>query len=257
MRALKRLNAWIDGAALRDVDARLHIVDINENAPEQELTWATAPARNGQRLLTRTRASKRIVIEFDSRELFDLAARAAMVDAVNAWAGDGMLEVSYRPGQRIPVVLSKPAEFGGARDVTGTYELDFEAAVSPFWEDITPTVWTQSGSNGSGTMILPGSVPTVPEIEIKPTGGTLSSLTVGFGGKSMTFSGLGVSTSSKLIIGHDERGILYAKAGSTSKLATRTAASADDFEAGPGSVAVSYVANTACAVTFRARGRYR
>lgn len=256
MRERRRLNAWINGAALRDVDGRLHVVNIKENTPDQELTWADVPGRNGQRLLSRVRRNKRITIEFDIRELFDLAARAAIVDAVNAWAADGELEVSYRPEQRMRVLLAKAAEFNGARDVTEGYTVDFDAAAVPYWEDATPTAWALSGTTGSGTIHLRGSAQAQPEIEVTPTGGALNTLQLTFGGKSMSFTNMNVASGTKLALSHDDRGILSIKAGTASKLSARTAASADDFAAGPGDVAVGFTANVACDVVFTARGRY-
>ena len=55
MRALKRLNAWINDAALRDVDSRLYITEITEPEADVTLDWAAAPGIPGQRLLRRTR----------------------------------------------------------------------------------------------------------------------------------------------------------------------------------------------------------
>lgn len=259
MRELKRLNAWLNGAALRDVDGRIHIVNITENAPDQELSWTDAPGRSGQRLMGRRRTNQRITIEFDIRELFDLAARASIVDAVNAWARDGILEVSYRPEQRIRVVLGKAAELGGARDVTGSYTLDFDTTGVPFWESAAAVTWSASGTgaNIAGTMAIPGSVETWPDVSITPTGGTLNTITVAFGNSSMSFEGLNVGSGTKMTITHDDQGLLVVKAGSTSKLSCRTAVSADELEAGPGSVRAAYLANVACSVTFSARGRFR
>lgn len=257
MRELRRLNAWINGAALRDVDSKIHVVNITENAPDQELTWADAPGRMGQRLLTRRRTNKRITIEFDIRELFDLSARRAVVDVVNTWARDGVLEVSYRPEQQIRVVLAKAAEFGGARDVTGSYTLDFDAAATPYWEDITPQRLEISGASGGGTIIIPGNAPAQPEITLTPTGGTLNTVTFGFAGKEIQFTGMSIPNGMPFVISHDERGLLTATAGAGRMLSLRTAASADDFEGGPGAVDAAYSASVACTGVFTVRGRWR
>lgn len=255
MRALKRLNAWINDKAIRDIDSRIHVVNITENAPEIELTWGSNPGRHGQRLLGRTRKNLRVSIEFDLRELYNLADRASIVDAVNAWAADGILKVSHRPSQRLRVIRAAPAAFNGARDVTESYTVELEADAYPFWEDELPTRLELSGSTNSGTVIVPGSAQALPEISVTPTSGTLDALSLTINGKTMVFADLGITTGT-LVIDHDNGGYLRIHVGNTSKMEKRTAASADDFVIAPGAMAVSYTADTACGVTVSARGRY-
>lgn len=256
MREQKRLNAWINGAALRDIDNRIHVVNITENAPDQELTWADAPGRNGQRIMGRVRRSKQITIEFDIRELFNLADRAAIVDAVNAWARDGVLKASHRPHKQIRVLLTKPAELNGARDVTSSYTVEFTAAATPYWEAEEAVELHMTGASGGGALEIPGSAEAKPEIYITPTGGTLNTLSVSFGFYTMTFTGLGVSSGNTLAITHDDNGVLVIADPATSKLEKRTAESADDFSAAPGYTVASYTANTACKAVFAVRGCY-
>ena len=254
MREYRRLDAWINGAAMRDISGRLHIVNITEEAPDQELTWADIPGRSGQRLMERVRRNKRVTIEFDIRELYRLADRASIVDAVNAWARDGVLEVSYRPQQRLRVVLAKAAEFGGARDVTDSYTLHLDAAASPYWESKDALEITASGTGGSGELIVPGSAQARPEIYVTPTGGTLNTLRLDFGLASMSFTDLGVAANTTLAITHDDRGVLVIADPIASKLNKRSADSADDFILSPGFALASFAANVACDVKFAVRG---
>lgn len=257
MRELKRLDVWIDDASLRGVDDRINIVDIHEDAPETELTWGDIPGRHGQRLLSRVRKSLKVGIEFDIRELFDVARRAEIVGAVNAWAADGVLKVSHRPGQRLRVFRSSAAAINAARDVTGTYTVEFQATASPFWEDETPTTLTMTGTGQTLPMLIPGNVTAVPEITVKPTGGALATLSLGFGGTSMSFTSLAVARNDVLKITHDENGWLVIAVGSTNKMSKRDAESADDFEAQPGRLAqLSFSSSVACEVTWSVRGRY-
>lgn len=256
MRALKRLNAWINDAALRDVDSRLCITEISEPEADTTMEWATSPGTSGQRLVRRTRQAKKVRVEFDIRELLDLTARAAIVTAANGWAADGILKVSYRPGQQLRVMLSQAANIEGARDVTGKFTIEFQTGAYPYWEDEVAEALALSGSMGSGTLRVPGQAATQPEIDITPSSSTLTGITLTIGGKAMEFSGISVSSGTTLKIRHDDRGLLTVKAGSTSLLNKRTAASADDWLLKPGSASVSYTANTACAVNVRARGRY-
>ena len=256
MRELKRLNAWIDGASLRDIDTRLYITEIYEPEPDVTLDWGISPGISGQRKLRRTRQAKKVRIEFDIKELFDLKARAAIVDAANGWAHDGILTISTRPEQRMRAVLTQAATMDGARDVTAKYIIEFTAGACPYWEDETPRVLSlASGTSGSGTLIIPGHAPTGAEITVTP-GASLSTLSLTIQGQTMAFSGLSVASGTALVIGHDDNGLLTIKAGTASKLSCRTAASVDDFRMVPGSAAVSFTANAACTVSVSVRGRY-
>ena len=256
MRALKRLDVWLNDISLRDVDSRICITEITEPDADVTLDWGTCPGVNGQRLLRRTRQVKRVRVEYDIRELFDIKARAAIVTAVNGWAGDGMLKVSHRPGQQMRVALSQAAAFNGARDVLGKYVVEFSAGPVPYWEDETPTEISITGSSGSGSIVVPGQADTWAKISVTPSGATLSTLSITIAGQTMAFSGLSVASGTALVIDHDARGLLTVTAGSASALDKRTAASVDDFAIAPGTRAVSYTANTACAVTVSVRGRY-
>lgn len=256
MRALKRLNAWLNDAALRDVSSRLNIVDIHERPADATLEWATAPGVSGQRLMTRTRQSVRIQIEFDIRELFDLTARAAIVTAANAWARDGILKVSYRPEQQIAVVLAEAASIEDARDVSSTFTITLQAAADPYWQDSDTRTLALSGSSDSGSIVVPGQAAAWPVVTVTPSSATLNTLTLNIGGQSMAFSGLAVSAGTTLKIDHDARGLLTIKAGIANKMQCRSAASADEFRTAPGSAEISYTANTSCAVNVAYRGRY-
>lgn len=257
MRSLKRLNAWINGDALRDVDSRIYITQITEPDADATLEWGTSPGMQGQRLLRRARQAKKVIVEFDIRELFDLTSRQTVVTAANGWAADGIMRVSYRPGQRLRVQRSKAASMADARDVTGTYTIEFTAGPYPFWEDETPkTLALASGTTGSGTLIVPGQVYAGMDITVTPGSSTLSTLSLTIKGQTMAFADLGVASGTALAIGHDDRGLLTVKAGSNSKLNKRTAASVDDFNIAPGSASISFTANTACTVKVSARGRY-
>lgn len=255
MRALRRLNAWINGVSLRELDSRIHVVNITEDAPDQELTWATAQGRSGQRLLSRTRSSKRISIEFDIRELYDIAARAGIVDAVNRWARDGLLTVSYRPEQRLRVLLTKAAEFGAARNITDSYTVEVTAATEPYWEYVAPVELQLTGTSGEGVIVLPGSAMAAPVIDITPGNASLQTLELVVAGQTLEFADLGVAKGKTLRIAHDSAGLLSVATSTASKLSKRTPESADDIMVSPGAVSIQYTANTSCTVAVSIRGR--
>lgn len=256
MRELRRLNAWIDDAAIKDIDGDIHVVNIFDNAPQIEMEYGGITGKNGQYLLGRSNKSRKIGIEFDIRELYNLSRRAAIVDAVNAWAKDGILKVSYRPEQRIRVIRATPAHFDAAKDVTNSYTVEFEACAVPYWECDIPSTLQLSGTIGTDTLYVPGSAPAAPEIEVKATGGTLNALTLAYAGRAMAFQNLNIAVNKSLIISHDDRGWLKITSDGVSKLPLRTAASVDDFTALPGEIEVAFAADVACTVDITARGCY-
>lgn len=254
---MRREDVWINGRSLRDVDARIISVRVIEPETNEETSYAQNPGRSGQRLLSRYRASKKIQVQFAIRELHDYAKRTEILDAVNAWAQDGVLEVSTRHEQMARVIVTKYASAGNIAQYTDTFTIEFEMAGVPYWQDATPTSKTLTGTSASGQITVRGSAETVVEAVVSHTSGTIDTLTINVGGSMLAFTGLGVAANTDLIISHDERGLLTIKAGSVSKMSKRTAASDDDLFALPGAVDVSMTAGTSATVLLTARGRYR
>lgn len=254
MRALKRLDAWLNGQSLRGLDAIVLVPQITEEPPQIEATYGENAGGHGQRLLQRRRTSRRITVTVQLRELYDLARRAAVLDALNAWAGDGLLLVSYRPGKQIPVrCVSRPA-MGAARDVLSEYAFGFDAAAQPFWEDVIPEALTLTGSDASGTLIVPGTEPCRITATITPTGGDLTAFSISAGDCAFEFADLDIAQDTPVTIDYVDHDYLAVTAGGVSLLDKRTAASDDDLIVSPGRRTVAFEANTACAVTVYARG---
>lgn len=249
-------NAWLDNQALRDVDPRILIQRIEDNVPQTDLQYGDNPGRSGQRLLMRRRVSRRISVAFAIRELRDLAARAALVDRVNGWARDGVLQISTRPTQQIRVVCAGRAAIANPWDYTEELKIDFDAVPSPYWEDRLPQRLALSGSGGQGSILNLGTADTEAAVTVTPTGGALTSFAITLGASAFTLSGLNVAKGSALSIGYDSLGYLYIRAAGASILQCRSASSSDDLIAAPGKSAVSFTANTACSVVVEVRGKW-
>ena len=256
MREMRRLNAWLNGQDLRSLDPRILIREINEGAPEVETEYGAHAGWPGQYLLGSERRNRRITITFAVRELYDTAERARVIDAVNAWAQDGYLMVSYRPQRRIWVHRVAPAAPDTIRDYTAVYSVAFDAAASPYWEDVTTTSWTATGSSASGTLSALGNRPIRVTASVVPSG-TLNTCSITVGSTSMSFTGLSVASGKTLAIAYDEQGILSIQADGAGKLSCRSAASSDDLIALPGDTAVSFTAGVSCAVTLEARALWQ
>ena len=227
MKELRRQNAYINDMGLREVDA--HIINVRAIEPEAQVdsSYAARPTRPGQTPLKRLRRSKKIQVQFMIRELYDLASRASILDAVNAWAQDGVLMISTRPDQMAQVIVTKYANPADIRDYTGAYAVEFEACGVPYWQDANATQLSLSGSSGSGSLVIPGNVETVLDAVITPTGGALNTLSLTATSadgvaSAFSFSSLGVAKDTPMVISHDARGILRIVAGSSSLMGKRT-----------------------------------
>lgn len=251
----RHVDAWMDGVALSTIGPIL-IQQVHEDAPQLEIVNGERPGRYGERLLEIKRQSLKVTIEAAIRELYDLAARSRIQEQMAAWAQGCVLELSNHPGRRLLVSRTAEPTLGAVRDYTATLRMEFTAYAVPYWEDLTPTALTKTGSSGSGTLLIPGTVETPVLLTVKPTGGTLTSFTATVAGQSIALSGLSVAQNGILTFERDIRDDLIILYGGASQLSKRSAASVDDFLARPGSAAVSFTANTACQVTFSVRGRW-
>ena len=256
MREKKRLDAWLNGASLRALDGAILVPQITEDAPQVEALYADNPGRPGRRLVAMSRVARRVAVRVQFRELYDLARRASLLDAVNAWADDGFLETSYRPGKRMRVrCVNRPA-MGDARDVHAEYTVGFESAGLPFWEDVLSSVAEAEGLSGTARLMLGGSQAAPLWVTATPAA-ALTALSVSAGGCAFALTGLEAAAGTPVTIGYDARGILFSRAGSTAILDKRTPASSDDLMVPPGAAEIVYSADAACAWRFEARGLWR
>jgi len=254
----RHVDAWMDGVRLADLGAIL-IQDVNEPTADQEITYGNRPGRAGRDVLVNKRRLLRVSIEIAIRELFDLKKRTAILQAVAGWASGSILELSNHPGQRLHVQQKAAPSLGKVRDYTTVMDIDFEASVIPFWEEILPVTLSSSGATGSGQLQIPGTVDQVP-IEFTFTSpGTLTTLTVtvACGGVTQQIQLTGMSISGPSItFGRDADDRLTIMNGSTSLMRYRTQESADDLLIPCGNATVSFSANVFGSGVFSARGRW-
>ena len=82
---MRPVNAYLNGVSLRDLDPRILVRTVNEQAPQESTEYGDRPGEDGQVLISRRRETRRVSIVFAVRELRDLTARANVVDAANRW----------------------------------------------------------------------------------------------------------------------------------------------------------------------------
>lgn len=268
---LKRRVA-LNGAQLDEVDAAVVIRSVEPADGKENISAVSSAAGYGQRLTGFRRDTVDMVVKFAINiRKNDLERRAAVLEAVNAWAaaasperGGAYLTVNYKPERRLHVVLAQAPGEGSLWDWSKDFQLTFRAYAIPYWEDnaVSSTRIGDSNVSGSGVLQVGGSAKAALDAELTNRSGmTINTATITAGGRTMQFSGMGLNANETLVIDHAENGLLRIRirdAGGAyrSAMAARNSASADDFSVAPGSVSVSYTTQRACRMTFNWRCRY-
>ena len=253
-----KLNAWFGQDSIRAVDARVQVTNISWKTAAETGSGESAGLDGRLRQRIR-REALTVTIEFTLFEFLDIQAREAAIENVNAWARDGYLRISTKPGRRVWVQCTKRPGVETARDHNASFSLEFETAEAPFWEDAQPSAFALSGATATTIARIPGTRKSAPaEVTVTPTGGTLNTLTLTLGESEMVFENLGIAQGASLLLTHDENGYLtIASSAGASKYACRTGGSDEELTAEAGSALIAFTANTACEVEFRVWGRYK
>ena len=256
-----RRRVALGGVQLDEVDERIVISGIEDRNGQEQIAAQDMIGLAGQRITEMRRVTKEVAVKFRIwANKNQMAEREAVLEKAVAWASaGGYLTMAHKPGRRLRVIL---AQAPGANEIynwTDEFTILFRAYTVPFWEDDTVSSVT-SGivSSGSMQLIVPGSAETVADVTVANMSGvSIPSVNLSIGGKSMSFTGLGLGGSQSLVLDHVDTGKIYyfrARIGSTSALRSRTGA--DDFTVNPGACGISFAASRAVRVTVGVRGRY-
>lgn len=258
----------LDGYQLDEANGAIVIRSVETADGKESITAVSAAAGFGQRVTGARRDTVDIVVRFgiDIRKT-NLSGRATALENANAWAARALngawMTVNYRNGRRIRVKLVQAPGEGDIRDWTKDFSCTFRAYVTPYWEDSTESTKTaEAGSSGLENITIGGSAPAQINITAENgSGSTIDAISIAAGGKTMAFSGLGLLNGEKMIIDHDDYGlvrirILDSNNTYRSAMAKRADTSDDDFLASPGSASFSYLADGSCTVTAGWRARY-
>lgn len=251
----EELRCALNDAELTALDPRLYIEDIEERV---KLT-AEPTERPGYGLILTApprRESVTVVIHFMIKER-DRAQRAPIISRVNGWAKSGWLTVSTRPGQRMYAHCTQAADSETLR-WSGTMRLGFTAYEEACWQDRFPVTAQITGREGSAALRPGGTRDCGLAAEIvNRSGNTVNSLRLAVNGRKLEFAGLALGDGQRMMIDHDERGLLRAGIGEAPALCCMKAGSDDDLKLHPGAEnTVTFTADGACAVTLQARGTY-
>lgn len=251
----RHMEAWMDGEALSALGP-ITIRQVREDAPTIDVDSEAWPRRSGQWVTRARRTELSVTLTVAIREVHDLQARARFAEILARWAQGRALELSNRPERRLLVRCTGAPALGDVRNYAEELRVEFTAYEVPYWEDKYPTSLSLSGSAASGRLYVPGTADTPVCAAIRPTGGSLTSLTLEAGGRLIELTGLNVASGQELRFERDDRDTLAIRYGGASQLSHRSARSDDDLFVAPGRTEVRLTANVACAATVTARGRW-
>lgn len=250
---ISRYEAWLNGVALSSVNPDILILDIEQSpANIRTETFATAK-RHGSRIYKRRFEKASVTIRFAIRK-YDTADRRAVCSDVVRWAKNGgVLETNDRNGQRLRCVLDTVPVIASALRWTDPLTVTFTAYALPFWEEKNQSVLHMSGSNGEGTLYVPGDVDGAMIEATVTSNGSLSTLALSANGKTITLSGISVGSGGVVELAYNDEMVQSIKANGTSVLNKRTGA--DDLVAVCGGTnTLGFTANANVDVNFKVRG---
>lgn len=259
------------GVQLDEVDSRIIVQGVRSAGGKTSVSAVSLYGRDGQRVTSSQRDTMDVEISFGLLiRNTDMTARAALLDAVNAWAsralrenGGAWLTVDYKENRRAHVYLEIPAEEGDLHDWANTFRIVFRAYGVPYWQEVNPAAYvSRAGVNIRGVVSVGGSAPTVAAARLENVSGSMiNTCSVTIGDHTMSFADLALAGEETLVIDHSAEGMLRIRVRDAagqyrSALALRTPESADDFYLTPGDHIASFTAQRACVLTAEACGRY-
>lgn len=245
----RRQDVSIGGNSLRAVDPRVIFRSVTEEDNDVDYEFASYAGRSG-RILTASplRRGKTIKIAFAIRELYDLTARAEVLEKVNAWAADtGNLTMTSRPGRTLPVVCTKRAAGGNLRDYTAEYEIEYQSRSVPYWQSTEQTTHSYTGAGTTSILMSVGGTAPTPVNVTVSLASAIDKLTVtvtSSGSNSITVT-KSAASGDTISISHDANGFLrvaYRASGSqdnTYIMDCVDPASSDDLTADPRATSVT------------------
>ena len=246
---VSRYSVTLNNVSMSSLNANLYISDISYAPAEEEISVARFAGRSGGLVTHRRKNQASVTISFELH-IYGTAARQDACAAVIAWAKDGgVLKTGDRSGQYLQCVCTKLPSVESALRWTDALTVEFTAYAIPYWQNVTATAATITGT---GTLNVPGNGgKAMVDAEITASA-SLTSLSISVGDTTIALSGISLSSGDKVKITHDENGILSIKKGTTSLLNKRTAASSDDLLAVCGAAnTITVSANASAAVSVK------
>lgn len=260
-----RRRVSLNDVQLDEIDSRIIVRGVEEDAAKLSFTTATAYGAPGQRLTSRHRDTLDVTVKFAIRiTRKDMAARSELFEKIAGWAaGGGWLKLNYRPNRRLRVVCAGLPAAGDQADWDTEYEITFRAYEAPYWEQSTPSTMTINSTKSlSRSMEIAGTMDSVLDVTFENISGMeISTMTITTDVSRFEFKSLGLKADETLVISHTAAGLLRirirgASGDYRSVMSRRTPESSDDLVVSPGLATIGLTAQRAGKVTLSCNGRY-
>ena len=247
-----RYSATLNNTTLASLDSSILVLDIREPKREIKDIVSQIAKRHGARWYERQYGMVSVTILFEIHK-YSIADRREVCEKVKKWARNGgVLETNDRSGQYLQCVCTEFPAVSSAKNWTEPLSMTFTGYSIPFWQDKTATTKTLTGTSGSDTLSVDGSVDgALVEAEIT-AGASVTSVALTVNGKTLTLSNLSLENGQIVKIKYDTNGVQSIKVGSTSLLNKRTGA--DDLLAKCGSNTLAFESSAAVTVVFSIKG---
>jgi hypothetical protein len=255
----------LNGAQLDELDERIIVSGIDEQAGRETLNAVSRFGGSGQRVTTRHRDSLDVVVRFGLRiKPRDMESREELFEKVVAWAaGGGWLTINYKPDRRLYVTCAQLPAAGDMAEWTKEYAITFRAFGVPYWQQETPVVTSVASTRqATRTLKVVGSAETVLDVAFTNLSGMeIASASVSAGASHFELENLRLGADEMLLIDHTEDGLLRIRIQAAdgawrSALGCRTQESSDDLTVSPGDVTVTFTAQRAGRLVLSCSGRF-
>lgn len=263
MQLMRRVS--LNDVQLDEIDSRIIIRGIEEDAARLSYSAVSIYGRPGQRVTSRHRDTLEVTVKFALRiTRRDMAARSELFEKVAGWAaGGGWLRLNYRPNRRLWVACVSLPAAGDQAEWDTEYEITFRAYAAPYWQQSTPaSVTVNSVRTMSRAMEIPGTMDSVLNVTFENVSGMeISTLKITTDASSFDFKSLGLKANETLVIDHTSKDVLRirirnANGDYRSALGKRTPESSDDLVVSPGTANIGLTAQRAGRVVLSCYGRY-
>lgn len=248
---MSRYEAILNGVALSSF-SDVVITDIQYQTPNLRNEVYAVAKRQGSRIRRRYIEKATVVISFMIRA-YNIDHRKQICGEISKWAKNGgILETNDMMGKRLRCVCDQFPSITSALRWTDTLKIAFSAYSFPFWEEKYPVSLTLA-NGASGSLFVPGNVDEALIEATVTANASISSFALTANGKTLTLSGLSMTSGQTAVISYDDDMIQSIKIGTTSILNKRTGA--DDLIAKCGeSNALSVTASGSVSAVFSVRG---
>ena len=248
-----KYEVWMNDESLSGLSADIYVSGISYKPASMTVSADDVAGRDGERVGNVKYKGATVTVSFYLKKT-DNENRQSIVQAIAAWAREGILKTSDRPWQQLHVLCVDPPYVPDVCDWTTAISMKFKAFEYPFWEEAVQSVLTLSANiSGSGTMYVPGNVGSALVEAVVTPSSSMDNITLTAGSTSITLTGVSATSSAPVTITYDSKGIQKIMCGTTSVLDKRTGS--DDLLAECGKTTTfSFSASAAASVTFRTRG---